>query len=152
MTLSLIRIVGSLSRGPITVDEAAGVLIPNVKFPTTLSLGSIEGGGTTYKIKYLTERWNWFNTHLFGGVMKQPKFEITRSMPDIKQFGSWQPGTRILRMHPKLWALKSEAQCLGTLVHEMAHQYEGEHNRRPSGGVCARFYLAIDHEQHWSAD
>ena len=115
-------------RGPIDVDEYDGVLIPNVKFPTAFSLGQLEGNGKTFKTKYLKERWHWFNNHCFGGVMKEPDvWEITKAFKDIKLFGSWTSSSRRIKMHPKLWELKDERQCLGTLLHEMAHQYVFEH-------------------------
>lgn len=122
--------VATLSPGPITVDAHAGVLIPGVKFPTPFTYAKI-APGLSFKVKYIEERWHWFNKHLFGGVMKPPlEIEITRNTGEIKTFGSWTSGYRLLKMHPKLWELKDESQALGTLVHEMAHQYETEHRPR----------------------
>lgn len=127
MSIKQIELAGPMHAPQIVADEYDGVLLPDVKFPTAFSLGSLEQG-KTFKIKYLTERWHWFNQHSFGGAMKLPnEFEITKNFKDIKLFGSWTPGKRLLKMHPKLWLLKSESQCLGTLLHEMAHQYVDEH-------------------------
>lgn len=126
-------VTSNLSRGPIDVDAEAGVLIPGVKFPTAFSLGAIEGTAKTYKVKFLKERWAWFNAQLFGGVMAEPNFVISKNFKDIKALGTYTSIIRELMIHPKLWDLKSESVILGTLVHEMAHQYEFEHEHRPPG-------------------
>jgi hypothetical protein len=119
------KILGSLSRGPIEVDKDAGILIPGVKFNTAFSFGVL--GGKSFMIRYLAERWNWFNQHLFGNAMKLPNFEITKNFKEVKLLGSYTGGNiRLLRIHPKLFDLKTEATVLGTLAHEMAHQYEME--------------------------
>lgn len=126
MSIRQVEIADPTRSSLIVVDEFDGVLIPNVKFPTAFSLGALEQG-KTFKIKYLKERWTWFNDHCFGGDMKMPKeFDITKNFQDIKLFGSWTPSERKIKMHPKLWQLKDESQCLGTLAHEMAHQYVSE--------------------------
>lgn len=132
MTLRKRLVVGSLSRGPIEVDADAGVLIPGVKFNTAFSFGVL--GGKAFMIRYLTERWHWFNQHLFGHAMTLPNFEITKNFKEVKLLGSYTGGrVRLLKIHPKLFDLKTEATVLGTLVHEMAHQYEMEVTPRPIG-------------------
>lgn len=132
MTIRKRRVLGSLSRGPIEVDKDAGILIPGVKFNTAFSFGIL--GGKSFMVRYLVERWHWFNQHLFGNSMKLPNFEITKNFKEVKLLGSYTGGNiRLLRIHPKLFDLKTEATVLGTLAHEMAHQYEMEVTRRPLG-------------------
>jgi hypothetical protein len=85
-------------------------------------------------VRYLTERWHWFNQHLFDHAMTLPNFEITKNFKEVKLLGSYTGGSiRLLKIHPKLFDLKTEATVLGTLVHEMAHQYEMEVTPKPSG-------------------
>ncbi len=130
MSITRIELSAPTRSAFLEVDEYDGVLIKGVKFVTAFSLGQLEAG-TQFKIKYLKERWAWFNDHCFGGVMKPPdSWEISKNFKDIKLFGSWNSFYRRIKMHPKLWQLKNESQCLGTLLHEMAHQYETEHEPR----------------------
>ncbi len=132
MPIITLRILGSLSRGPIEVDKDAGILIPGVKFSTAFSFGIL--GGKSFMIRYLIERWHWFNHNLFGNAMTLPNFEITKNFKDVKLLGSYTGGNvRLLRIHPKLFDLKTEATVLGTLAHEMAHQYEMEVTPKPRG-------------------
>lgn len=127
MTIKRLEVaITAVHHGNYVVDTDDGLLIDkSVKFKVAFSLGSLEAG-KTFKLRYLVERWTWFNDHCFGGQMKVPDFEITKNFKDIKLFGSWAPFLRVISMHPKLWSLKSESQLLGTLLHEMCHQYVGE--------------------------
>lgn len=119
-------VVSTLSKGPIVVGPHASVTIPGVKFLTAFSLGTIDTG-STFKIKYLMERWNWFNRELFGSSMTMPEWEISRKTSDISLLGLFShkgSGSGKITVHPKLFEVASgESTLLGTLVHEMAHQY-----------------------------
>jgi hypothetical protein len=80
--------------------------------------------GQSYKLRWLAERWKWCNTHMFGGSMREPKFVIGRKGKNA--LGVWRRLTREMEIAHRMFDLKDEAHALGTLIHEMAHQYNDE--------------------------
>ena len=116
----------SLSHGRLTVDSSSGIsLPPDIKFKTPFAFCKISQG-STFKMKYLSERWHFFNKELFGGSMTEPKLIITKAFKHMKTLGFWRPYTKELSIHHKLFTLDSDKQILGTLVHEMAHEYDSD--------------------------
>lgn len=118
-------VVSNLSpAGAIIRPDAATVLPDSAKFITRYSLCKVESG-TSYKMRWLVERWTWCNTHMFGGRLRTPNFVISRANKD-KTLGVWRPSKREMELAHKLFLLKDEAHAVGTLIHEMAHQYNDE--------------------------
>lgn len=115
-------VTAGLSHGGTIVQPDASTEIPNVRFNTKYSLCKIEAG-SSYKLRWLVERWKWCNQHLFGGDMKEPKFEIVRGE---KRLGWWSASTKTMAIAHLMFTLKDEGHALGTLIHEMAHQYNSE--------------------------
>lgn len=105
------------------VDANSGVTLPStVKFEVPYSFAKLSQSKATQEA-YLLERWKWFNENLFGGRMTPPKFEIMKNMVNPKTLGLWFPGRNLIKLAGKLFRLPTDVQPLGTLVHEMAHQY-----------------------------
>lgn len=119
-------VTSSLSHGRIDIDSSSGITIDNtIKFKTPYSFCQM-GSGSTFKIKYLAERWHWFNKELFGNTMELPNLVVAKAFKHPKVLGFWQPQTKTLSIAHKMLMLPSDKQVLGTLVHEMAHQYDSE--------------------------
>lgn len=96
------------------------VIDPSVKFKTTYALVKI-GNSNTIRLKYLHERYEWFNYHSFGNALDtSPTILVT---DDKKTLGSYNPGTKVLRFSKFMFVLKHDADVLGTMAHEMAHKY-----------------------------
>lgn len=87
--------------------------------------------GTTFKLKYIKERWHYFNAELFGSAMKEPNLQVDKAFKNPKTLGFWRPWDRVLLMAHKMFVLPTDKQILGTLVHEMAHQYDAEVLKTP---------------------
>lgn len=118
--------VASLSKGRMVVDLSSGITLdPPVKFKVPYSFCKIDKG-TTFKLRYIVERWHWFNTELFGGQMKVPNIQVDKAFKNPKTLGFWRGSDRVLMMAHKMFTLPTDKQILGTLVHEMAHQYDFE--------------------------
>jgi SprT-like family len=116
-----------LSKGRYTVQPDSSVKIDkSVKFKVPWVSVQLSNSATIAH-KYLEERWHWANIELFGGEMKMPVL----TMEDHKALGFWRSGDRKLNLQKKLFKLKTDEQILGTLFHEMAHQYEDEVAKTP---------------------
>jgi hypothetical protein len=104
------------------------VKIRNPAFKYSYSVCSIGGisNDDFYVTEYLKERWEFFNKHLYGGVMKCPPFKINRKK---RILGLWRPYSHLMEFGKQMFDLggmTGEKDLLGTLVHEMAHQYVSE--------------------------
>jgi hypothetical protein len=120
------KVKASLSKGRITVDSSSGVTIdPEVKFKVPYAFCKIDKG-TTFKLKYVKERWHWLNTELFGSKMVEPHFVVGKAFKNPKTLGHWKAYTKELLIANKIFLLPYDKQVLGTLVHEMSHQYDSE--------------------------
>lgn len=118
-----IRTHANLSSQGIEVLEHGAVRIPAaVKFKFYYSLCDLDTA-ETYRLSYMKERWDYFNKHLFGGVMKEPKFVVSKKK---KSLGVWYAGTKRMEFGTQMFRLPSETTFLGTMVHEMAHQYDSD--------------------------
>lgn len=108
-------------------DVHASIWIDGHLFKTPISYCVIEGRSTRYKETYLLERWKYLNEHCFSSKMQAPTmFEIVRNTVSVKTLGVWDPSSKKMFFHPKLFDLKDEGILLGTIIHEMAHQYVSE--------------------------
>ncbi len=115
--------LANLSSEGIIVHEHGAVSIPSsVQFKTHYSvcgLDTAEG----YRVEFLKERWHYFNTHLFGGLLKEPPFVISNK---VRFLGIWYPGLKKMEFGKKMFKQPKEMPLLGVMVHEMAHQYVSE--------------------------
>ena len=68
---------------------------------------------------------------MFGSQMKEPTDLVIGSRTTV--LGTWSPWKRQLLVSAVCFSHKTEEHALGTLAHEMAHQYESEHSPRPYG-------------------
>lgn len=113
--------LANLSSEGINVHEHGGVSIPSsVKFKTHYSVCSMDNA-ESYRIDYLKERWHYFNRHLFGGLLKEPAFRVTNK---TRKLGTWFPTSKRIEIAKKMFKQPNDINFLGTLVHEMAHQYD----------------------------
>ena len=114
----------------ITQDD--GVLASfKIKFRTSWGVARINNNGhdqKAYMLRYIEERYNWLNKVAFGGLLRKPEFEVSTHKTAL---GMWTPGLRRLQISRFLFATENQDTLLGTLLHEMAHQYETEHSPRP---------------------
>lgn len=115
--------LANLSRSPqVEVLQHGAVRITGHTFETSYRVCGIDDSDA-YIIQYLEERWHFFNKELYGGVMKLPPFRINNKK---KTLGLWYPGARRMEFGKRMFKLggvSGEKDLLGTLVHEMAHQY-----------------------------
>ena len=111
--------LANLSSNGIEVLPHGSVKIPGHPFKYYYSETDISEADTM-KVKYLEERWDYMNHHLFGGVMTRPPFFITRHK---KRLGAWYPGMKKMEFSKMMFKQPDEYTLLGTLAHEMAHQY-----------------------------
>lgn len=113
------------------MDESSGIEVdPEVKFKTTFSIARIDRG-TAFKLRYLKERWVFFNKELFGNEMEIPKFVILKAFKNPKILGLWSSQDKTISVAHKVFTLENDKQLLGTLVHEMAHEYDSEVAKTP---------------------
>ena len=77
----------------------------------------------------------------YGLALKTPVFEISESN---RQFGSWQAGTRIIRISTRLIIGHSWDITCQILKHEMAHQICSELFHQNDGGHGPLFHQACD--------
>jgi hypothetical protein len=125
-------LLAALSKANIEVDENGGITFPpEIRWKTPYSFAKLSGS-SVQQINFTKERWSWFNEHLFGGVLTMPDFEISKATTAMKTLGLWYPYKKKLVLAGKLFKLPTDSQALGTLVHEMAHQYESEITPRPN--------------------
>jgi hypothetical protein len=137
--------LAALSKGQFTVDASSSIIIdPTIKFKTPYSLARIDKG-TSFKVKYLIERWQWFNRECFGSEMTLPVIVCTEKAKNPKTLGWWLGTKRTLNIAYKMMALPTDQQALGVLLHEMCHQYEEEILKPPR----AEFLLNKRHGPHW---
>jgi predicted SprT family Zn-dependent metalloprotease len=113
--------LSSLSKGGIHVDEKGGITIPD-RLGVDYRLCRV--GGNEFKINYLKIRWQYFNKHLFGGVMTEPEFTISNK---VKALGVWYAGRKTIEMGKRMFLLPHDRETLNTFVHEMCHQYVSQH-------------------------
>jgi hypothetical protein len=115
-------VAASLSKNGIHVDAEGGVTIPS-KLGSDYRLGRIEGAATDFKLRYLEERWHYFNKHLFGGSMRVPNFVISKAK---RTLGVWRAGKREFELGVRMFLLREDKETLNTIIHEMCHQYVSE--------------------------
>lgn len=84
-----------------------------------------------YRLAYLEERYEWLNKNAFDGRLKKPT--LTTKLGRQSILGCWFARKEMIAISPQLFKLKDESVLLGTLIHEMAHQYETQHSPRPVG-------------------
>lgn len=115
--------LANLSSEGIIVHEHGGVSIPSsVQFKTHFSVCSLDTA-EAYRIEFLKERWHYFNKHLFGGLLREPRFTVSNK---VRFLGIWYKGPRTIEIGKRMFKQPSETPIQGTLVHEMAHQYDDE--------------------------
>ena len=115
--------LANLSSEGIIVHEHGGVSVPSsVQFKTHYSVCSLDTA-EAYRIEYLKERWHYFNKHLFGALLREPDFRVNNK---VKFLGLWFKGSRRIEVGKRMFKQPTEVNLLGTLVHEMAHQYNDE--------------------------
>ena len=88
-------------------------------------------GGLVWYRRWLVNRWHVLNELMFGSQMKEPTDLVIGSRTTV--LGTWSPWKRQLLVSAVCFSHKTEEHALGTLAHEMAHQYESEHSPRPYG-------------------
>lgn len=88
-------------------------------------------GGPIWYRRWLVNRWHVLNELMFGSQMKEPTDLVIGSRTTV--LGTWSPWKRQLLVSAVCFSHKTEEHALGTLAHEMAHQYESEHSPRPYG-------------------
>jgi predicted SprT family Zn-dependent metalloprotease len=76
-----------------------------------------------YRIDFLKEHWHYFNKHLFGGLLREPTFSLSNKKRNL---GTWYKDQRMIEIAKRMFKQPKSTQLLGTLVHEMAHQYDDE--------------------------
>lgn len=104
------------------LPHGAVKIVGGAEFRYTYELCSVDNS-QQYITAYLVERWHFFNTHLYGGVMKVPPFRLNKRK---RILGLWRPGAGVMEFGTQMFKLggqTGEKDLLGTLVHEMAHQY-----------------------------
>jgi hypothetical protein len=102
----------------------AGIVFPDtIKFKTAYSVVRI-AANDTFRLKYLHERYAWFNTHSFGNTLEQePLLALNNEKKILGMYKPWVKGTYISR---QMFSLKTDADLLGTLAHELSHKYVSE--------------------------
>lgn len=132
-TRVLSKVLATLSKRGIIVHPDGGVELPAsvLKSMTSINLCRIEGNRTEFKIKYITERWNYFNDVLFGAAMRFPSTIVIENKKNM--LGSWHWGYRRMMVGRYQFMATNDRELLNTLVHEMCHQYVDEvlHSRDP---------------------
>lgn len=101
-----------------------GIVFPtSVKFKTPYSVVRI-ANNDTFKLKYLHERYKYFNLYSFGNALEhEPLISLNNEKKTLGMYKPFIKGTFISR---QMFALKTDADLLGTLVHEMSHKYVSE--------------------------
>lgn len=94
----------------------------------------------------LSRCWHEYNTRHLRGALRPPVLQIDRG---TQRLGHWERASRILSLaHEHLWNHRWD-DVLGTLKHEMAHQYVDEvlgGDERPHGPNFARACLLLEIE------
>jgi SprT-like family. len=116
--------IANLSKQGIRVLPHGAVEIPGVKFKTFYTVCGLDNSDA-YRVEYLRERWKYFNKNLFGSLMKEPKFSAQKNK---RALGVWYARIRTIEIATRIFKQPKEFDLLGTLVHEMAHQYNSEVN------------------------
>lgn len=125
------KIRAALSKANIEVDKNSGITFPpGVTFQTPFTFARISQASAT-RLAYLQERWDWFNKNLFGSDLSPPKFILSRNSKNPKLLGWWTAYFREMGFSPQLFNVPHDKTLLGTLVHEMAHQYVSEVEKPP---------------------
>jgi hypothetical protein len=88
-------------------------------------------GGPIWYRRWLINRWGVLNEIMFGSLLEQPLDFVIEGKGAV--LGTWMPRRRSLTLSSLCFAHKTEEHALGTLAHEMAHQFESEVSPRPYG-------------------
>ena len=105
------------------VGEDGIVFPPTVKFRTAYSVVRI-AANDTFRLKYLHERYSYINLHSFGNALE--KDALLALSNEKKLLGVYKPWIRGTYISRQMFSLKSDADLLGTLAHEMCHKYVSE--------------------------
>lgn len=79
-----------------------------------------------FVLKYLNERYDFFNHTRFGGKLSKPKLVITSSGStalNLKNRGVWYSATREIHISIHLFKAPYEGWANNVLIHEMCHQF-----------------------------
>ena len=123
----------------LTTSDDGLVLLDTKSIPTRGQWSVVRIGGPAWYRRWLVNRWNVLNELLFDSRMKEPTDLVIGSRTTV--LGTWSPWKRQLLVSAVCFSHKTEEHALGTLAHEMAHQYESEHSPRP--------YCEDAHGQMW---
>ena len=115
----------------LTTSDDGLVLLDTKSIPTRGQWSVVRIGGPAWYRRWLVNRWNVLNELLFDSRMKEPTDLVIGSRTTV--LGTWSPWKRQLLVSAVCFSHKTEEHALGTLAHEMAHQYESEHSPRPYG-------------------
>jgi hypothetical protein len=77
------------------------------------------------RLKYIEERWKYFNQTRFHNELQPCKFALLKDMNAwrMKRRGDWTGALRRLRVSPNLFNSPHEGWINRILLHEMCHQY-----------------------------
>lgn len=152
-TVRMLRAEDLIESGPaMTKEEAANLRLKKERelkeldeklgiHPTdtavTLRVGVPErfrlAGTDSSMLKHIEAVWEKANEVLFEGKMKKPRFSLLKgaSASNFTKRGlwSWNGDSGTLSISPHLYSTRREAFVVGTIVHEMCHQYNTEVDR-----------------------
>ena len=114
------------------IDNMDGLIVLNpatTKFRSSFHAARLDDG-QELQLRYLRERYQWLNKVAFNSCLTMPTIAI--GVSKRTWLGAWYPISLKIGINPRLFQLANESTVLGTLIHEMAHQFESCHHRRPT--------------------